>query len=494
MSSKISFILRLDRPQTDGSVQIIFQFALNSENRFRYNTGKYVPLKKEWQHLTNEKILETLPEFRYAIYAWDRAKNRLNKTASYSEKINHYIINLEKKANDIILKYELLNKPLTLETFKSQFLRTTSHESFYDYFIKELTERRKHHLSEYTVKNYKSVVTKVENFRPRLLLGDIDHKFLVEFEGYMKAPIAERGLGNNDVTVHKSLKILRTLILIAIKNGDFLEEAYPFKDFKLKEVDAELTSRDFLEPEDLAVLERMYAEYEGLDKPQENYSISDWNKRSEMGLLSPGEYKTLERFLFCCYTGLRFRDMTSLNRQTHIFSKFVTNPQTNERINREYIEMPMHKVKRQVVIPLIDKAKQIIDKNNNGDIVFSKMTNQKVNEHLKKIQAKAKLDKYLTFHVARHSFATICFIYGIPERVGQKLLGHKNRKFTEIYTHLSHGKLFYEMDKFNKNINLLDIPNEEAEDKNKIIDLLPQLENLSPEKLEQIKSLIKLLG
>lgn len=47
------------------------------------------------------------------------------------------------------------------------------------------------------------------------------------------------------------------------------------------------------------------------------------------------------------------------------------------------------------------------------------MTNQKVNEHLKKIQAKAKLDKYLTFHVARHSFATICFIYGIPERVGQ---------------------------------------------------------------------------
>jgi hypothetical protein len=122
------------------------------------------------------------------------------------------------------------------------------------------------------------------------------------------------------------------------------------------------------------------------------------------------------------------------------------------------------------------------------------MTNQKVNEHLKKIQAKAKLDKYLTFHVARHSFATICFIYGIPERVGQKLLGHKNRKFTEIYTHLSHGKLFYEMDKFNKNINLLDIPNEEEEEKNKIIDLIPQLENLSPEKLEQIKSLIKLLG
>lgn len=495
MSSKISFILRLDRPQNDGSVQIIFQFALNSENRFRYNTGKYVPLKKEWQHLTNEKILEILPEFRYPIYDWDKSKNRLNKTASYSEKINHYIINLEKKANDIVLKFELLNKPLTLEAFKSQFLKTTTHEYFYEYFIKELTERRKHHLSEFTLKNYKSIVSKVENFRPKLLLGDIDHKFLVEFEGYMKAPVTDGGLGNNDVTTHKSLKILRTLVLIAIKNGDFLEEAYPFKNFKLKEVDGELTSRDFLEPEDLAVLERMYADYVGLDKPQENHSITDWNQRSEKGLLSPGEYKTLERFLFCCYTGLRFRDMSNLNRKTHIFSKFVTNPETTERVSRDYIEMPMHKVKRMVVIPLIDKAKQIIDKNNTGEIVFSKITNQKVNEHLKKIQAKAKLDKYLTFHVARHSFATICFIYGIPERVGQKLLGHKNRKFTEIYTHLSHGKLFYEMEKFNKNVNMLNyFQEEEDEPKNKVIELLPQLENLSPEKLEQIKSLIKLLG
>ncbi len=494
MSTKVSFNLRLDRPQDDGSVQIYFQFALNSENRFRYNTGKYVPLKKEWQHLSKEKIMETIPELRYSIYDWDKAKNRLNKSASYSEKINHFIINLEKKANDIILKHELLNKPLTIELFKSQFSKTTSHEKFNEYFINELTERRKHHLSEFTIKNYKSIVTKVERFRPHLQLGDIDHKFLVEFEGYMKAPITNGGLGNNDVTTHKSLKILRTLILIAVKNGDFLEEAYPFKDFKLKEVDAELTSRDFLEPEDLSVLEKMYAEHTGLEKPQENYSIADWNKRSEMGLLSPGEYKTLERFLFCCYTGLRFRDMTLLNRKAHIFSKFVTNPQTNERLSKEYIEMPMHKVKRNVVIPLIDKAKQIIDKNNFGDIVFSKITNQKVNEHLKKIQAKSKLEKYLTFHVARHSFATICFIYGINERVGQKLLGHKNRKFTEIYTHLSHGKLFYEMDKFNRNINLLDIPDDEAEEKSKIIELIPQLENLSPEKLEQIKSLIKLLG
>lgn len=96
MSAKINFNLRFTDHRMMVRVQIYFQFTLNSENRFRFNTGKYVPLKKEWQHLTREK-LEILPELRYAVYDWDKSKNRLNKTASYSEKINHYIINLEKK-------------------------------------------------------------------------------------------------------------------------------------------------------------------------------------------------------------------------------------------------------------------------------------------------------------------------------------------------------------------------------------------------------------
>lgn len=496
MSAKVHFNLRIDRPQADGSVQILFHFSLNSQQRLRINTGKFVPLRKEYNHLTKEKILLVNANSRDSLYDWDKGKSRLGKNALYSEKINHYLLSLEKKANDIILKFELQNKPLTIEGFKSNFIKTTTHEYFYGYFINELFERRKNHLSEFTLKNYKSVVTKIEGFRPKLLLGDIDHKFLVDFEGYMKAPISSipKGCGNNDVTTYKNLKILRTLILIAIKNGDFLEENYPFKTFKLKEVDAELTTRDFLEPEDLSVLEKMYAEYSGLEKPQEHYSVVDWNNRSQNGLLSPGEFKTLERFLFCCYTGLRFRDMANLKKSEHIFTKFVTNPNNQERTNRQYLELPMHKTKKLVVIPLIDKALLILDKHKETDLVFDRVSNQKLNEHLKKIQSKAKLDKYLTFHVARHSFATICFIYDIPERVGQKLLGHRNRKFTEIYTHLSQGRLFYEMDKFNKGINRLDLTDEEKLEKNNIIDLLPMLQNLSPEKLTQLTGLIKLLG
>ena len=114
---------------------------------------------------------------------------------------------------------------------------------------------------------------------------------------------------------------------------------------------------------------------------------------------------------------------------------------------------------------------------------------------MKFINTKAKLNKKLSFHVARHSFATICFLYGIPEKVGQKLLGHKNRKFTEVYTHLSQNKLFYEMDKLNRGLSdYAQVVDEADSTQQNLKEMLPLMQNLSQEKLEQLKGLIKVLG
>ena len=78
----------------------------------------------------------------------------------------------------------------------------------------------------------------------------------------------------------------------------------------------------------------------------------------------------------------------------------------------------MHKTRNTVVIPLIDKAFKLFDITKDGSL-FEPISNQKVNAHLKNIKQKAGLNKHLTFHVSRHSFATICFLYGIDERVGR---------------------------------------------------------------------------
>src|ERR1700758_1604598 len=161
---------------------------------------------------------------------------------------------------------------------------------------------------------------------------------------------------------------------------------------------------------------------------------------------------------------------------------------------RSYIELTMTKTSLPVFIPLIDKATEIMGERGENT-VFTPISNQKINAHLKEINSKAGLNKKLSFHVSRHSFATICFLYGIPEKVGQQLLGHKNRKFTEIYTHLSSNRLFYEMDKFSKGVSEYALVIEEADTAQASLkEMLPMLQSLSHEKLEHVKGMIKLIG
>jgi len=367
-----------------------------------------------------------------------------------------------------------MNKPITIDLFKRSYLKPDGNNNFEQYFT-EVIEQRKHLIAPQTYKNYITTISKVVKFRHNLSLSDIDYKFLVEFENYMLKPINEKGLGNILSTAAKTMKIIRSLILMAIKNEDFLKEAYPFTDYKIKHVDPVLTTRDYLEPEDLFKVEAL---------------LSPEKIRS----LTAGEIRAVKRFLFSCYTGLRFSDVNSLHRKQHIFGKYVLNPATNQMIYRFYIELRMSKTAQPIFVPLIDKALEIINESGEDGYVFERISNQKINKHLKEINKKAELNKKLSFHVARHSFATICFLYGIPEKVGQKLLGHKNRKFTEVYTHLSQNKLFYEMDKLNRGLSTYEVMVEDAETNlNDIKQLLPMLQGMNKESLKHVMGLIKAL-
>lgn len=337
-----------------------------------------------------------------------------------------------------------------------------------------MLEKRKNTIATDTWKSFNATINKVWNYRPNLVLSDINYKFLCEFEDYMLRPVLEKGLGNMPTTVSKTMRVLRSLLLTAIKNGDLHKDNYPFKDYSIKHADPALTTRDYLEPDDLLKIEQLLS-------PE------------KIAYLTPGEVRATQRFLFACYTGLRFSDVNKLDWQKHVFSKYVFNPNSKEIVFRSYIEIEMTKTSMPVFIPLIDKATELMGERKDG-LVFNAISNQKINAHLKEINKKASLNKKLSFHVARHSFATICFLYGIPLEVGQKLLGHRNRKFTEIYTHLSKNKLFYEMDKLNRGLSDYALLTEETDTQKKNIKaILPVLQSLNPQKLEQLKGLLELL-
>jgi len=160
----------------------------------------------------------------------------------------------------------------------------------------------------------------------------------------------------------------------------------------------------------------------------------------ELRILEAIEHKpeTLRAFLFACYTGLRISDIRKLKY---------------EDISEGTIKVKMQKTKDFVYIPLTEKAKELINTkilNHSGNI-FTLQTPMTINTQLKILFMKYGIQKdKVSFHMSRHTFATIGLTIGIPIEVISKLLGHKDLSTTQIYAKIVNEKVVKEMDKFNQ--------------------------------------------
>ncbi|MGZ4089659.1 MAG: tyrosine-type recombinase/integrase [Bacteroidia bacterium] len=490
MNANFQFYIRTDRPQSDGSVQIYLVFNLTRKQRLKHATGKYVSLKPEYKGLSPTDILAINPLKRESLYCWDSNSQRATKGNNNLERLNYWLTSEEKKANDIILEHGIKSQVLTIYSFKKKFFKADGLQAFTPYFTNEIYNVRKSTLASNTKKGFKSVMNKIDLFKPGALLSDINHKFLSGFKEYLVGICH-----NSDVTVNKDLKRLRTLMKIAEANGDIEEEDYAFKNFKLKEENPELTNSDVVEPHELEILEKKYADYIPPDKPIHNYSPEEWRARNEDGFLSPGEQKTLRRFLSSCYTGLRFSDTCKLRKCMHVKETIVTDYSTKKSRKAFYLEMQMDKTLNNVTIPLTEKALALINETESDtDLIFEPISNQKVNEHLKSIAKKCGINKILTFHVSRHTFGTMGALAGINEKARQQLMGHKNGKFTKRYTHFTENQLFREMDKIYRTVMDKPYPRDQEVNLENVKEFIPLLQELKPEMMEQVKGIIKLLG
>ena len=136
-----------------------------------------------------------------------------------------------------------------------------------------------------------------------------------------------------------------------------------------------------------------------------------------------------DTFVFCCFTGLAFIDVQTL-RRTDI---------STDADGMMWIRKTREKTDELSVIPLLDVPKAIMQKYENHPVVLSKgvvlpvMSNQKVNAYLKELADLAKIQKHLTSHIARHTFATMSINNHVPLETISKMLGHADIKTTLIY-------------------------------------------------------------
>ncbi|MBI9063686.1 MAG: site-specific integrase [Marinilabiliaceae bacterium] len=349
---------------------------------------------------------------------WLTKKQRVSTTIKNSAAINLKIADAETRSNSIINNFTRFNTPPTFTEFFKKFKGNFSTNNFYS-----LAENYIHDnatLSSESKRTYKSQLTKLNNFRniKTLTLAEVNNlDFLVEYQKYMI-----KVLNNHNNTVTKSLSFIRTILHYAIKND--LLESNAVNKMKLKKIPSK---REFLTIEEIETLENYY------------------NSKC----IPKGEKNVLQYFLFSCHTGLRYLDIKHLTKNQIVNTGIKS--KSNGR-NWQTIEFPVHKTKTNVVIPLTDKAlKYIPDNIKDNAPLFRVISNQKTNNILRKSITKCNIEKSsnISFHCARHSFATNTLHKGVDIKIVSKMLGHQRLQTTEVYTHMDKKYYCHVMEAFN---------------------------------------------
>ena len=377
-----------------------FNFALRtnyvSKDGFNAVVAKYSSSGKNYQVNTG---VEVLPAY------WDNINQLVMESDPAATTKNIQLRTLRNKADKIMLQAELNSIELNTEDFKASFSKPSNKNSgiFCDFLRKEI-QLKKSLLSYNTLRQYNATLNKINTLDARVSIKEVNsYAFFQRFEAYMR-----NELQNKTNTVCKTLKILKALINTAVQKK--LIPRNEVSGYKLKYIQPD---RNFLNLKEIDKLEKML--------PTLPHRLAC----------------SLRCFLFCCYTGLRYGDLARLS-----FSHITDN----------HIEIIQEKTQDLVKVPLSKRALKLINTpaNNTDTKVFKVYSNQKMNDYLKAALYRAGINREITFHCSRHTFATISLNINIPLNVVSKLLGHKDIKTTEIYARLLDETKTIEMKKWDK--------------------------------------------
>jgi integrase len=228
--------------------------------------------------------------------------------------------------------------------------------------------------------------------------------FITDFEVYLKT------IGKcNSNTTAKFMQFFKRIILIARNNGIIVGD--PFANYKIR----------------LQKVDRGYL------------SEDEITKILELNLVSERLEHVRDLFIFSCFCGLAYIDVAGL-RKEHIRKSFDGNL---------WIMTKRVKTGVDVNVPLLDIPKMILDKYKdklpNGKIL-PVISNQKLNSYLKEIADLCGIKQNLTFHLARHTFATTTTLgKGVPIETVSKMLGHTNIETTQVYARITNNKISSDM-------------------------------------------------
>ena len=391
----VSFFLRRDRVMKNGTAPIMARISVNGIAR------------------------EVYTQCRTPVDKWDTAKGRATGRDKLAYEVNAYIDDFRAKVveiyrtlqaegfegNALVIKERLQNPGKQAKMFLEELtLYCEKRQKEVGVRITQLTSNKYYRLCRY-LREY----TKQECKKDDIRLSAVSYGYLDGFNTYLQT--AHRCHHNGAVNI---LDCLRNFMLYCLRN-EWVEKN-PFKNYKLKEVAP--PPKEHLSKKEIELL---------MEKQMPNLRLEN----------------VRDIFAFCCLTGLAFADVKELKRE-HL---------TTDEQGNMWIHKPREKTAVMSTIPLLKQPKAILQKYafdlhcmESGKLL-PVPSNQKMNAYMSEIATICGLNKKLTTHCARHTFACLAVEYGMPIDVLAKILGHTNTNMTRHYAKFSEQLIGREMQK-----------------------------------------------
>lgn len=325
---------------------------------------------------------------------WNDKKKRVSSSDKLANDKNLIIDNILARINNVFVKYRLKDKRLTRDAFLRAYHRPDDYDTFFDYIT---AKQKKLRMELGTYQTHLSAISKLRQYSPLLHFDDIDGQFLDLYFSYLK-----KECENNDNTAYKNMAILKKYIRLAYKDG-YIDEN-PFEDWKIRKVKSNCV---YLIENELNQLIDLY----------------------KSGELEYPLHRTLEFFLFLCFSSLHIGDAKYLKLEQFNSSTFTYYRIKLRNSKPEPIVVPISQPLQMLMTNIVGTRKK-------GPVFEKLLPDQTMNRYLKDIAAIAGIDKGLTHKVGRHTFATLYLRKTKDIAALKEILGHSDISETLIYAHV----------------------------------------------------------
>ena len=396
MNFKVSFYLRSNYENKEGKSPVMLRIFLGGEMT-NFGTTKIFVKKSLWSNATS------------------RLRGRTTEALS----VNAALDAISTTLYGIYRKYEN-DESLSLDLIRTVYFgknrEFTSFLPVFDKFLEDIKQRVGKTIGADSLQKYSVLRRHFAEFlmykysRKDIGLNEFTPAVVQDFHLYMSTVA---GCAYN--TSVKKVKTLKTITIYAQKRGFLLHDPFVNHHFHMEPVD-----RGFLTDEEI------------LRVANKDLGI----QRLEL---------VRDIFIFSCFTGLAYIDVSNLTPD-HIVTMD----------DKQWIMTKRQKTSVETNVLLLDIPRAIIAKYSHKTYrdgkLFPVLTNQKTNSYLKEIADLCGIKKKLTFHLARHTFATMSLSKGVPIESVSKMLGHTNIRTTQIYARITNKKIEHDMEQLSEKL------------------------------------------